>query len=54
MKELAGEKYVLPSVRESEQFKKAINQQKTLDELGYADLAYPFDVLVEKLAKTIE
>lgn len=52
MKELAGEKYVLPSVRESEQFKKAINQQKTLDELGYAELAYPFDVLLEKLEKT--
>ena len=44
-----GEALVLPSIRESEQFKKAISQQSTLAALGVPDLAYPFDVLVERI-----
>ena len=50
MREEVGEALVLPSIRESEKFKKAISQQSTLAELGVPGLAYPFDVLVERIA----
>lgn len=40
---------VLPSVRESDQFEKAINQKVMLADLGHEDLEYPFQVLVQKL-----
>lgn len=49
MREEVGEAQVLPSIRESEKFKKAISQQATLAELGVPDLAYPFDVLVKRI-----
>ena len=49
MREEVGEELVLPSIRESEKFKKAISQQATLADLGVPDLAYPFDVLVERI-----
>ena len=49
MREEVGEEIVLPSIRESEKFKKAISQQATLAALGVPDLAYPFDVLVERI-----
>ena len=49
MREEVGEEIVLPSIRESEKFKKAISQQATLADLGVPDLAYPFDVLVERI-----
>lgn len=55
MVELVGQKMMLPSIRESEQFKEAINQKLTPHELGYDDLEYPFEILIEKmtqLAKT--
>jgi len=43
--------FVLPSIRESEKFKQAINRGKTLHEMGQGELAYPIEVLVEKIAK---
>ena len=49
MKEEVGEVLVLPSIRESERYKQAINQQKTLSALGYPDLEYPLEVLLEKI-----
>ena len=49
MREEVGEELVLPSIRESEKFKKAISQQTTLAELGVPDLAYPFDILVKRI-----
>jgi chromosome partitioning protein len=36
---------VLPSIRESEKFKQAINRGLTLHEMGQEDLAYPIEVL---------
>lgn len=41
--------YVLPSIRESEKFKQAINRGLTLHEMGQEDLAYPIEVLVGKI-----
>lgn len=49
MTEFAEEIPILPSIRESEQFKRAIRQGKLLTELGYPDLQYPFEKLVESL-----
>jgi chromosome partitioning protein len=40
---------ILPSIRESEQFKKAIRQGKLLEELGFIDLQYPFEKIMEIL-----
>ncbi len=48
MSEFVGDK-LLPSIRESERYKQAINQRCTLEELGYPDLAYPFEVLESRL-----
>lgn len=42
---------VLPSIRESEKFKQAINRGQTLYEMGQDELAYPIEVLVEKIAR---
>ncbi len=47
--EWLGEDLVLPSIRESEKFKQAINRGLTLHEMGHQDLAYPFEVIQEKL-----
>jgi chromosome partitioning protein len=43
------EDLVLPSIRESEKFKQAINRGLTLHEMGQEDLAYPIEVLVDKI-----
>lgn len=51
MAELVGQQTMLPSIRESEQFKEAINQKLTPHELGYKDLEYPFEVLIEKMTR---
>lgn len=40
---------VLPSVRESEKFKQAINRGQTLHEMGQEELAYPIEVLVQQI-----
>lgn len=49
-----GAEFILPSIRESEKFKQAVNQRKTLHDLGYPDLEYPFDKLIEKLMEKIK
>jgi len=53
MAELIGKSNMLPSIRESEQFKEAINQKLTPSELGYQDLEYPFEVLINKLLNMV-
>lgn len=53
MVEEVGESVVLPSIRESERYKQAINQRLTLSEMGYKDLEYPFEVLVSKISKLV-
>ena len=49
MKELAGDIPILPSIRESEQFKRAIRQGKLLEDINQAELQYPFEVMEEML-----
>jgi chromosome partitioning protein len=49
MKELAESISILPSIRESEQFKRAIRNGKLLSEIGYPDLQYPFEKIIEQL-----
>ena len=41
---------VLPSLIESEQFKKAMDSGKTLDDLGYGNLEYPFEYMSSLLS----
>jgi chromosome partitioning protein len=53
MKEEVGETLILPSIRESERYKQAINRRSTLGEMGYNDLEYPFEVLIDKIKKII-
>jgi len=50
MKEFAGDIPILPSILESEQFKKAIRQGKLLSELGETDLQHPFEKIIETLS----
>lgn len=40
---------VFPSIRESEQYKKAVSNRTTLEALGHPDLEYPFEKITEKL-----
>jgi len=49
MREVAGGIPILPSILESEQYKKAIDQGKTLPEVGYTQLEYPFQQIIEQL-----
>jgi len=49
MIEFAGDIPVMPSIRESEQFKRALRQGKLLSDLGHPDLQYPFEKIIEKL-----
>jgi chromosome partitioning protein len=49
MKEISGDIYVLPSVLESERYKQAIDTGKTLEELGYPELEYPFLAIIQRL-----
>ncbi len=49
MREVAGGIPILPSILESEQYKKAIDQGKTLAAMGYTQLEYPFQRIVELL-----
>jgi chromosome partitioning protein len=49
MREVAGDIPILPSILESEQYKKAIDQGKTLPEVGYTQLEYPFQQIIEQL-----
>jgi chromosome partitioning protein len=50
MREFAGSIPIFPSVRESEQFKKAIRQGQLPASLGFPDLQYPFEKLAEVLS----
>lgn len=49
MKEEVGVDLILPSILESERYKQAINQQKTLSQLGFSNLEYPFEILINKI-----
>jgi chromosome partitioning protein len=49
MREVARGIPILPSILESEQYKKAIDQGKTLPEVGYTQLEYPFQQIIELL-----
>ena len=40
---------IFPSIRESEQYKRALRQGKCLSDLGYPDLEYPFERIMEAL-----
>ena len=53
MKEFAEGSNVLPSIRESEQFKKAMRQGQLLSERGEKDLEYPFEKILELLENTL-
>ena len=53
MRDEVTEDLVLPSIRESERYKQAINKRTTLSELGYIELEYPFEILTEKISKLI-
>lgn len=50
MKQFAQDIPLLPSIRESEQFKKAIRNGHLLSEIGHSDLQYPFEKIVEVLS----
>lgn len=49
MKDFIGTIPLLPSILESEQYKRAIRQGTIPSELGYADLEFPFDKIMESL-----
>ena len=49
MREIVEELQILPSIRGSEQYKKAIRQGRSLADLGHADLQYPFEKIIEAL-----
>lgn len=49
MKEFAGDIPVLPSIRESEQFKRAIRNGQLLSAIGQQELQYPFEKIIEAL-----
>ncbi|MBE9130258.1 MULTISPECIES: ParA family protein [unclassified Coleofasciculus] len=49
MRQMAGDIPVLPSILESEQYKRAIRQGQTLSEMGLADLQYPFEKIIAQL-----
>jgi chromosome partitioning protein len=53
MQEEVGATLVLPSIRESEQYKKAISKGMTLSELGHLELEYPFEILTAKIDKLL-
>ena len=49
MREIAGSIPILPSILESEQYKKAIDQGRALSEMGHPHLEHPFQRVVELL-----
>jgi chromosome partitioning protein len=53
MREEVGGDQMLPSIRESERYKQAINKRTTLREMGFSDLEYPFDKLVSVIKSLI-
>jgi chromosome partitioning protein len=53
MREIAGTTPVLPSILESEQFKKAIDKGVTLSDLGFTHLETPFQQIIEGLQEHV-
>ncbi len=49
MRKIAGDIPMLPSILESEQFKRAIDQGVKLSDLGYAKLEFPFENIISLL-----
>jgi len=49
MQEYVGDNLVLPSMKDSERIKQALNQRKTPADLGYPDLEYPLEVLTARI-----
>jgi len=49
MKEFAPDLPILPSILESEQYKKALRNGQLLSEIGHLDLQYPFEKIIEEL-----
>ncbi len=45
---------ILPSIRESERYKQAINKQLSLEKLGYPELEYPFEILISKIKEQLK
>jgi len=54
MQDEVGAELILPSIRESEQYKKAINRRKSLSELGHPQLEYPFKILLAKIESLLQ
>ncbi len=50
MQEFAGEIPILPSIKESEQFKRSLRQGQLLSTIRYPDLQHPFEKIVEALS----
>ena len=53
MRAIAEEIVVLPSILESEQFKKAIDKGVSLSSLGFEQLETPFQQIIERLQKNV-
>lgn len=53
MAEEVGKDLISPSILESERYKQALDQRKTLDEIGHSSLRYPFDSLINILKAKI-
>jgi chromosome partitioning protein len=51
MADEVGAALILPSIRESERYKQAINRRSTLSDMGYGELEYPFEVLIDKISQ---
>ncbi len=53
MRDEVGEGSVMPSIRESERYKQAINKRTTLSAIGYTELEYPFEILIQKILTSL-
>jgi chromosome partitioning protein len=53
MQEEVGAALILPSIRESERYKQAINRRTLLSDMGYADLEYPFEIILDKIKQIL-
>jgi chromosome partitioning protein len=54
MRDEVGAELILPSIRESERYKQAINQRQSLVDMGYSDLEHPFEILVTKIQSSLK
>jgi len=53
MRDEVGAELILPSIRESERYKQAINKRTTLKAMGYEDLEYPIEVMLHKIQQLL-